>query len=80
MIHTILKSAQETETKAFQLLTHPYVKITPQRSDVMEVVERHLATWIDDLYQQQIPISPALIHEKVVNLHEAVKELEEKEA
>jgi hypothetical protein len=40
----------------------------------MEIVERHLATWIEDLYQQQIPISLALIHEKVVNLHEAVEE------
>jgi hypothetical protein len=40
----------------------------------MKIMERCLAVWIEDLYQQHIPISPALIQEKAISLHEAVKE------
>jgi hypothetical protein len=39
MIHTILKSAQEIEPKAVNLLNHSKVKITHRRGDVMEVWE-----------------------------------------
>jgi hypothetical protein len=49
MIHTVLKSAQEIETKAPSLLTHSEVKIPCQRSNVMKIMERCLATWIKDL-------------------------------
>jgi hypothetical protein len=79
-IHTILKSAQEIETKALNLLKHSEVKVTRQRSDVMEIMKRRLATWIEDLYQQHTPISLAPIQEKGISLYEAVKELGEEEA
>jgi hypothetical protein len=71
-IHTILKSSQEIETKALNLLRHSEVKITRHRSDVMEIVERHLETFTEDLYQQHAPVSLALIQENAVSLHEAV--------
>jgi hypothetical protein len=45
-IHTILKNAEEIETKALNLLKHSKVKITHRRSDMKEVVEMCLATWI----------------------------------
>lgn len=47
-IHVIVKSAQEIETKVIDFSKHFKVKITCQRSDVMEV-ERHLSMWIEDL-------------------------------
>jgi hypothetical protein len=43
-IHTILKSIQEIETKALNLLKHSKMKIACQRSDVMEVMESCLTT------------------------------------
>jgi hypothetical protein len=48
-IHTILKSAQETETKALNLLMHLKVKTIYGRSDGMKAMERCLAMWIEDL-------------------------------
>jgi diketogulonate reductase-like aldo/keto reductase len=46
----------------------------------MKVMERCLAKWVKDLYQQHMPVCLALIHEKVNSLHEALKELEEQNA
>jgi hypothetical protein len=46
----------------------------------MEVMERHLAEWIKDLYQEHIPVHLTIIQEKVISLHEAVKELEQEDA
>jgi hypothetical protein len=48
-IRTISKNAQETETKALNLLMHLKVKNTCERSDGLEVMERCLAMWIEDL-------------------------------
>jgi hypothetical protein len=62
-----LKSAQEIKTKALNLLKHSKVKITWQRSNVIEVR-------IEDLYQQHISINLTLIQEKGVSLYEAEKE------
>jgi hypothetical protein len=50
------------------------VKVTRHRSDVMEVTEGCLVTRIEDLYQQHIPLSLALIQKKAITLHEAEKE------
>lgn len=57
------------------------MKITHQSSDVMKVMAGHLATWLEDLYQQHIPVSLTLIQGKASSLHETVKEeMEENEA
>jgi hypothetical protein len=79
-IRTILKSAQEMETKALNLLKHSEVKTACQRSDVIEIMKMHLATWIEDLYQHT-PLSLALIQKKATSIYVAMKEeLREKEA
>jgi hypothetical protein len=80
MIHIIVKSTQETETNAIDFSKHLKMKITCQRGDVMEV-ERHLAMWIEELYQYRIPISLALLQEKAMSLYEAeMEEFEEEVA
>jgi hypothetical protein len=66
IISSISNSAQEIETEALNMLKHPKVKITCERSNVMKVMERCEATWIKDLYQQHIPISLALIQEALL--------------
>jgi hypothetical protein len=71
-------SSQEIETNAIDFSEHLKVKIICQRSDVMEV-QGHLAMWIEDLYQHHIPISLALIQEKVMSLHGAETEEFEEE-
>lgn len=65
VIHTILKSAQATETNALNLLKHSQVKTTWQRNDVMKIMERCLPTHIKDLHQQYTPASVAILHEAV---------------
>lgn len=76
-IHTILKSTQENEATSLNLLKHKTVKVISHRSDVMEITKRRLVTWIEDLYQQHIPVSLALFQKKAVTLHEAGKEASE---
>jgi hypothetical protein len=75
-IHITVKNAQEIETNAIDFSKHLKVKITCQRSDVME---RNLAMWIEDLYQHHIPISLTLIQEKTMSLHGAETEEFEEE-
>jgi hypothetical protein len=66
-VDTILKSAKETEMKALNLLKHSEMKITNQRSDVLEIMKRCLATWSEDLHQKHTSVSLALIQEKDVS-------------
>ena len=68
-IHTILKNAKEIEAKGKNLVGHSAVNITRQRSEIMETMERRLATWIQDLYSNNTPVSLALIQAKALNIH-----------
>ncbi|XP_061435172.1 tigger transposable element-derived protein 1-like [Lethenteron reissneri] len=80
-VRTIVKNADEIESKAKHVLKHSEVKITRQRSVVMEQMEQLLALWIEDLHSKNAPISLALVQEKALSLYEDLKrELGEAEA
>jgi hypothetical protein len=63
-IHTILTSAQEIEIAAPNLLKHTTVKAIRHRSDVVEVTEMRLVTWIEALHEEEGAKIKPLVHQE----------------
>ena len=72
-IRTMLKNSAEIEAKATTTPRHSEANITRMRSDVMEIMERKLCLWIDDLSQQNTPVSLSLIRTKALSLYDDIQ-------
>lgn len=72
-IRTMLKNSAEIEAKATTTPRHSEANITRMRSNVMEIMERQLCLWIEDLYQQNTPVSLSLIRTKALSLYDDIQ-------